>query len=66
VKLVACDRAKANAIAGNQQRWLRSSRIEDGERRSANQIPAAGRLERVDARLISTDPDGARGYSGTR
>src|SRR6185437_11237159 len=60
------DRAKAYAIAGREKRRRLARDVEHGERRTADQIPAPGRDERIDASLASADSDGTGGHRGAR
>ena len=55
-KLVACDRAKAHAIARAQKCRRIFLWIEKTQWRPANDIPAAGGLERINAGLFSANP----------
>src|ERR1700731_4560353 len=51
--------AEADAVAGPQQRRRIFLRIEQLERRPADHVPAAGRLDRINSGLRSTDRDRA-------
>ena len=56
------DGAEANAISCREQGRLRARDVEDGQRRLADQIPSARRIERIHAGLAAADADGARRY----
>ena len=47
------DGAEANAISGREQGRLRSRDVEDGQRRLADQVPSARRIERIHAGLAA-------------
>src|SRR6266478_8168907 len=59
-KFFPCDRAKAHTVARAQEHRRILCWIKKCQRRTSNQIPAAGRSQRINSRLRTTDSDHTR------